>query len=54
MIRMTKLRELKWLLHVEWTGEKRNACMVWVGKPEGVRALGRYRSRPEDNIKNES
>jgi hypothetical protein len=35
-------------------GEKRDAYMVWVGKPEGVRPLGRYRRRREDNIKNGS
>jgi hypothetical protein len=51
MIRITKLRRLKWLLRVEWTGEKRNIYMVWVGKPKGVRPLGKYRRRPEDNIK---
>jgi hypothetical protein len=32
-------------------GEKRNACRVLVGKPEGKRPLGRPRRRWEDNIK---
>jgi hypothetical protein len=32
-------------------GAKRNAYMVFVGKPEGKRPLGRSRHRWEDNIK---
>jgi hypothetical protein len=32
-------------------GEKRNAYMFLVGKPEGKRPLGRLTSRWEDNIK---
>jgi hypothetical protein len=32
-------------------GEKRNACRILVGKPEGKRPLGRPRRRWEDNIK---
>jgi hypothetical protein len=32
-------------------GEKRNACMILVGKPEGKRPLGRPRRRWEDNVK---
>jgi hypothetical protein len=32
-------------------GEKRNACRIFVGKPEGKRSLGRPRRRWEDNIK---
>jgi hypothetical protein len=31
--------------------EKKNACMVLVGKPEGKRPLGRPRHRWVDNIK---
>jgi hypothetical protein len=31
-------------------GEKRNACSIWVEKPEGKRPLVRPRSRWEDNI----
>jgi hypothetical protein len=33
-------------------GEKRNACKVLVGKPEGERLLGRPRRRWGDNIEN--
>jgi hypothetical protein len=32
-------------------GEKKNTCTILIGKPEGDRAFGRYRSRWEDNIK---
>jgi hypothetical protein len=32
-------------------GEKRNACRILVGKPEGNRPLGRPRRRWVDNIK---
>jgi hypothetical protein len=31
--------------------EKRNACRILVGKPEGRRSLGRQRSTWVDNIK---
>jgi hypothetical protein len=31
-------------------GEKRNACRILVGKPEGKRPLGRPRRRKVDNI----
>jgi hypothetical protein len=32
-------------------GEKRNACRILVGKPEGKRPLGRPRHRWENNIR---
>jgi hypothetical protein len=32
-------------------GEKITACRIFVGKPEGNRALGRTRCRCENNIK---
>jgi hypothetical protein len=32
-------------------GEKRNACRIFVGKPEGKRPLGRPRRMWVDNIK---
>jgi hypothetical protein len=31
-------------------GDKRNACRILVGKPEGKGPLGRSRHRLEDNI----
>jgi hypothetical protein len=33
-------------------GKKKNACRVFVGKPEGRRPLGKPGYRWEDNIKN--
>jgi hypothetical protein len=33
------------------TGEKRNALIVYAGKPEGKRPLGRLRHRRQYNIK---
>jgi hypothetical protein len=32
-------------------GEKRNACRIFVGKPEGKRPLGRPRRRWVENMK---
>jgi hypothetical protein len=32
-------------------GERRNACRILVGRPEGKRPLGRPRSRWVDNVK---
>jgi hypothetical protein len=40
IIRMIKSR-MRWAGRVTRIGEKRNACMVLVGKPEGKRQLGR-------------
>jgi hypothetical protein len=34
-------------------GEKRNACRILVGKPEGKRPLGRPRLRWQNDIKME-
>jgi hypothetical protein len=43
IIRIIKLRRMRWqdMWH-EW-GEKRNVCRLLVGKPEGKRLLGRPR-----------
>jgi hypothetical protein len=51
IIRMIKLRRMRWVGHVTQMGEKRNACRLLVGKPEGKRPLGRPRHRWVDNIK---
>jgi hypothetical protein len=37
--------------HVAGKGEKKNACTILVGKPEGKRPLGRQVRRWLDNIK---
>ncbi|KAJ4443159.1 hypothetical protein ANN_04809 [Periplaneta americana] len=51
IIRNIKSRCLRWAGHVARMGESRNAYRVLVGKPEGIRSLGRPRRRWEDNIK---
>jgi hypothetical protein len=42
---------MRWAGHAARMGEKRNACRVLVGKPEGRRPLGRPRRRWVDDIK---
>ena len=51
IVRMVKLRRMKWVGHVACMGEGRGVHRVLVGKPEGKRPLGRPRRRWEDNIK---
>jgi hypothetical protein len=51
IIRVIKLRRLRWAGHVARMGERRGAYRALVGKPEGTRPLERPRSRWEDNIK---
>jgi hypothetical protein len=48
---MNKLRRMRWTGHVARMGEKRNAYMILVGKPEGKRPLGRPRHRWDSSIK---
>jgi hypothetical protein len=45
IIRITKSRRMRWTRHVACTGEKRNMYRILVGKPEGMRPLGRPRCR---------
>jgi hypothetical protein len=49
IIRIIKLRRMRWAGHVARMGEKRNAYRLFVGKPEGKRPLGRPRWM--DNIR---
>jgi hypothetical protein len=51
IIRIIKLRTMRWLGHVVQMGEKRNVYRLLVGKPEGKRPLERPRCRWIDNIK---
>jgi hypothetical protein len=51
IIRMMKGRRMRLAGHVARMAEKRNACGVLVGTPEGKRPLGRPRRGWEDNIK---
>jgi hypothetical protein len=53
IIRMIKSRRIRWAGNVVRMGEKRNACRILVGKPEGKRPLRRPRRRWVDNIKME-
>jgi hypothetical protein len=43
IIRIIKLRRMRWAGHVAQMGEKRNSCRLLVGKPEGKRPIGRPR-----------
>ena len=51
VVRVVKLRRMRWAGHVARMGEGRGVHRVVVGKPEGKRPLGRPRRRWEDNIK---
>jgi hypothetical protein len=42
---------MRWAGHIARMREKRNACRLLVGKPEGKRLLGRSSRRWADNIK---
>jgi hypothetical protein len=46
-----KSRRMRWEVHVERMGAKRNAYRILVGEPEGKRPLGRHRHRWKNNIK---
>jgi hypothetical protein len=50
-VRVVKSRRMRWAGHVARRGEDRGVYRVLVGKPEGMRPLGRPRRRWEDNIK---
>jgi hypothetical protein len=50
MVRIIKLRRMRWAGHVARMGEKRNVYRLLVGKPEGKRPQGRPRRRWIDNI----
>jgi hypothetical protein len=47
---MIMLRKIKWAWHVERMGEKRKACRLLVGEPEGKRPLRKPRRRLVDII----
>jgi hypothetical protein len=51
IIRVIKLRRIRWAAHVACMGQKRGAYRILVGRPEGRQPLGRPRCRWEDNIK---
>jgi len=51
IVRVIKWIRMRWAVHVARMGERRGVYRVLVGKPEGMRPLGRPRRRWEDNIK---
>ena len=51
IVRVVKLRRMRWAGHVARMEEGRDVHRVLVGKPEGKRPLGRPRRRWEDNNK---
>jgi hypothetical protein len=53
IVRVVKLRRLRWAGHVACMREERGVHRVLVGKPERKRPLGRPTHRWEDNIKTE-
>jgi len=42
---------MRWAGHIAHMGERRGVYKVLVGRPEGMRPLGRPRHKCEDNIK---
>jgi hypothetical protein len=51
IIRIIKLRRMRWVGHVARMGEKRNTYRLLVGKPEGRRPLERPRCRWVNNVR---
>jgi hypothetical protein len=51
IIRIIKLRRMRWAGHVARMGEKMKSYRLLVGKSEGKRPLGRPRRRWVDNIR---
>ena len=51
IVRVIKLRRMRWARHVARMGEERGVYRVLVGKPGGMRPLGRPRRRCVDNIR---
>ena len=51
IVRVIKLRNMKWAGHVARMLKRRGVYRILVGKPEGKKSLGRHRHRREDNIK---
>jgi hypothetical protein len=51
IIRQVTSRRMRWMGHFARVGEEINVYKVLVGKPKGMRRLGRPRRRWEDGIK---
>ena len=50
IVRVIKLRRMRWVGHVACMGTRKGVYRVLVGKCEGRRPLGRPRRRWDDNI----
>ena len=51
IVRVIKSGRMRWAGHVARMGEEKGAYSVLVGKPEGMRPMGRPRRRRMDNIR---
>jgi len=51
IVRVIKSRRMRWAGDVAHMSEEKDVCRVLVGKPEGIRPLGRPRRRWVDNIR---
>jgi hypothetical protein len=51
IVRVIKSRKMRWAGYVARMGEGRGVYRILVGKPEGIRRLGRPRRRWKYNIK---
>ena len=51
IVRVIKLRTMRWVGHVARMGKRRGVYRDLVGKPEGKRPLGKPRRSWDDNIK---
>jgi hypothetical protein len=51
IVRVIKLRRIRWVGHVARMGEERGVYRVLIGRSERKRPLGRPRHRWENNIK---
>jgi hypothetical protein len=49
-IRVIKSRRMRWARHVVNMGEMRNTYKMLIANSEGIRPLGIYRRRWEDNV----
>jgi len=49
--RCIKSRRMRWAGHVIRMGDRRDACRILMGRPDGKRPMGRRRHRWEPNTK---
>jgi hypothetical protein len=50
IVKVIKSRRMRWAGHVARMGEGRGVYRVLIGRPEGMRPLGRPRHMWEDNV----